>query len=175
MPGHSTVMPGSDRASPSFPQISRFPQWGGVRRFAIQVHFGAYDKAAGGGVEYIGGYRFNEHFFLGGNVGLGLGSFGYDYLCVHSKVYFLKSAVSPYVGLSIGGLSQLKVLKWCPFSALWGLTPLISPSIGMCERTTDRMGVFMSISCDLTGPMITSEQSYKTVYFAPRLNVGIQF
>lgn len=157
--------------------ISSFAQRGYEN--AIQVHFGAYDKAAGGGVEYIGGYRFNEHFFLGGNVGLGIGSFGYDYLCVHSKVYFLKSAVSPYFGLSIGGLSQLKVSKWCPFcspfSALWGLTYLISPSIGMCERTTDKIGVFMSISCDLTGPMVTTEQPYKKVYFAPHINVGIQF
>ena len=142
---------------------------------AVQIHFGAYDKAGGGGVEYIGGYRFNEYFFLGGNIGFGLGSFGYDYLCLHSKAYFTKSDVSPFIGLSIGGLSHIKCESLRPVSLLWGLSPIISPSIGVCERTTDKLGVYLSVSCDLTGPFVTSEQPYKGIYFAPHINVGLQF
>lgn len=142
---------------------------------SVSINFGAYDKSGGGGVEYIGGYRFNEIFFVGGNVGLGAGSFGYSYVGAHTKIYFSKSKVSPYVGLTTGVLGQLKFHSFTPVTYSVGLTPLISPSIGMCERTAEKFGVFMSVSCDLTGKFITSEQPYKSIYFAPRINLGIQF
>ena len=142
---------------------------------SISIHFGAYDKSGGGGVEYIGGYRFNEIIFLGGNIGIGAGSFEYSYVGAHMKVYFSKSLVSPYLGLTTGVLGQLKFDSFNPVKCVVGLTPLISPSIGMCERTADKFGVYMSVSCDLTGKFITSTEPYRSIYFAPRINLGIQF
>ena len=31
---------------------------------AVEVHFGAYDKSGGGGVNYIWGTRYGDHVFL---------------------------------------------------------------------------------------------------------------
>lgn len=142
---------------------------------SVTINFGAYDKSGGGGVEYIGGYRFNEIVFLGGNIGLGAGPFGYSYIGAHTKIYFSKSKVSPYFGLTTGILGQLNIESFNPLKCAVGLTPLISPSLGMCERTTDKIGIFLGVSCDLTSKFITSEQPYQPIYFAPRINIGIQF
>lgn len=63
------------------------------------------------GAEYIGGYRFNNMFYVG--IGIGL-----DYMCdlqyynsfvglplhIDGRAYFGKKWVKPYIGLSLGGL-----------------------------------------------------------------------
>ena len=82
-------------------------------------------------ISYIGGYRFNEHIFLGAGIGISImdsvkesyethsvvtGDNGDCLSCplvniplyVHFKAYFLKSRVSPLFALSAGGRLSAK-------------------------------------------------------------------
>lgn len=58
------------------------------------------------GADYIAGYRFNDYFFLGGGTGIEFevfeGILFFPKLYLHTRGYFTKKKVKPFVGASIG-------------------------------------------------------------------------
>ena len=133
---------------------------------AVEIHFGAYDKSGGGGLSYIWGSRYGNHLFFGGTAGFGVGNFAYGHLGISTRVYFPGKEASPFIGLSIASLVQIK------FDSKWDVAPMISPCVGIKEAD---YGFYASVGVDLTGPLVTSVQPYKKLYFAPKINLGFSF
>lgn len=93
----------------------------------VDLHAGLFDFDFGGGIHYIGGYRFNEKFLAGVGIGFEyyLAGFYQDWVCdkysanlktsvygghkeaamplyLHGRYYFSTREWSPYIGLSTG-------------------------------------------------------------------------
>lgn len=93
----------------------------GEKHFA-ELEFGLPVIRTGGGntctfgigANYVVGYKFNNHVFLGGGVGIGYLDMECRYvdnadgmyakLFANSKIYITKTKVQPFVDLSIGGI-----------------------------------------------------------------------
>ena len=122
------------------------------------------------GLEYIGGIRFSNLFFLGAGIGINFHSFSDDFIlnysdarglyCVdcpenlvsvpiylHTRLYFTNTRCQPYFALSIGG--QVTGRKDAKFHDTY-YNPscfMISPQLGINFKFNNKLSMYMSVGC----------------------------
>ncbi len=130
-------------------------------------------------LNYIGGFRFDNTFFLGAGTGLNFRlnnpaferSDGYPMrlnalnipLYVHFRAYFLKERITPFFALSLGGrLSTKRTFELDSGEVKYNTCGLIfNPQIGANLRTSARDNVYIAIGfCGHTMPALDHIDSY---------------
>jgi opacity protein-like surface antigen len=123
------------------------------------------------GIEYIGGFRFSNLFFLGAGIGINFHSFSdelspMDYssavggyyncpenlisvpLYVHARLYFTNTRCQPFIALSVGG--QITGRKYEPGHYDIGYNPscfLISPQLGVNYDLNQKTSIYLTAGC----------------------------
>ena len=153
------------------------------------------------GVEYIAGYRINNHYFVGlgvgANLGFGIenstlwrGEYGIlsrgDYyfpVFAHFRANIINGHFSPYAALSAGvnlGMPQTLFLDLVK-TKYNTLGAFINPQVGVSYRLTPKFGIFAAVGlncftapeCDLnTGYSATISQSFN---YNININLGVTF
>lgn len=124
-------------------------------------------------LNYIGGFRFNETFFLGAGTGLNfkLNNPAFEHendypmklnavnipLYVHFRAYFLKERITPFFALSLGGRFSTKRTLELPLGEVkyntCGL--LLNPQVGVNVRTSAKNSVYVAVGfCGHTMPSL---------------------
>lgn len=123
------------------------------------------------GLNYIGGFRFNNTFFLGAGTGLNFRlnnpAFGADGgypmklnavnipLYAHLRAYFLKERIAPFFALSFGGrFSTKRTFELDLGEVKYNTCGLIfNPQVGVNLRTSAKGNVYVAIGfCGQTMP-----------------------
>ena len=150
---------------PEAPPVKKVEIDKGVKHFA-ELEFGlplietswAGDKCNFGiGANYVVGYKFNNHVFLGG--GFGMGNLDMDQiwysngndcfkedgiyakLFINSKIYITKTKVQPFVDLSIGGIYFKQSDDWD--SKKVGV--ILSPQVGVNFKLKNKGAIFATV------------------------------
>lgn len=153
------------------------------------------------GVEYIAGYRINNHYLvglgLGANLGLGienstlcLGEYGIlsrgDYyfpVFAHFRANIINGRFSPYAALSAGvniGVPQTLFLDLVE-TKYNTLGAFINPQVGVSYRLTPKFGIFAAVGLNCfttpecienTGYSATIRQSFN---YNININLGVTF
>lgn len=154
------------------------------------------------GADYIGGYRFNNKFFLGMGVGYRMACSPSDFvidkintgaslpgntyeipLFAHFRYNFLNGRCSPFVGLSIGtnisapATIQLKLydVKYSTIGAF------ANPQVGLNYRMTPKSSIYLAVGfnaytmskcIDNTGYSATLKHS---LYYSADFHIGVTF
>ena len=153
------------------------------------------------GVEYIAGYRINNHYFVGLGVGANLG-FGIENstLCLgehgklsrgdyyfpafaHFRANIINGRFSPYAALSAGvniGMPQTLFLDLVK-TKYNTLGAFINPQVGLSYRLTPKFGIFAAVGLNCftapeciesTGYSATIRQSFN---YNININLGVTF
>lgn len=153
------------------------------------------------GVEYIAGYRINNHYFVGLGVGANLG-FGIENstLCLgecgilsrgdyyfpafaHFRANIINGRFSPYAALSAGvniGMPQTLFLDLVK-TKYNTLGAFINPQVGVSYRLTPKFGIFAAVGLNCfttpecienTGYSATIRQSFN---YNININLGVTF
>ena len=153
------------------------------------------------GVEYIAGYRINNHYFVGLGVGANLG-FGIENstLCLgehgklsrgdyyfpafaHFRANIINGRFSPYAALSAGaniGMPQTLFLDLVE-TKYNTLGAFINPQVGLSYRLTPKFGIFAAVGLNCftapecienTGYSATIRQSFN---YNININLGVTF
>ena len=153
------------------------------------------------GVEYIAGYRINNHYFVGLGVGANLG-FGIENstLCLdeygklsrgdyyfptfaHFRANIINGRFSPYAALSAGvniGMPQTLFLDLVE-TKYNTLGAYINPQVGLSYRLTPKFGIFAAVGLNCftapeciesTGYSATIRQSFN---YNININLGVTF
>lgn len=123
---------------------------------------------------YIGGYRFNKGFFLGGGIGLNL-TYDQDYMflnaegisvpiLLHARYYLTSTRFQPFFALSTGvRLSGDAEGCSASYGYPYGTCGFIfSPAIGCNARITDNISLYLKIAYDgQTYPAEVDEEDFK--------------
>lgn len=153
------------------------------------------------GVEYIAGYRINNHYLvglgLGANLGLGienstlsLGEYGklsrgdyYFPVFAHFRANIINGRFSPYAALSAGvnlGMPQTLFLDLVK-TKYNTLGAFINPQVGVSYRLTPKFGIFAAVGLNCftapecienTGYSATIRQSFN---YNININLGVTF
>lgn len=153
------------------------------------------------GVEYIAGYRINNHYFVGlgvgANLGFGienstlwLGEYGIlsrgDYyfpVFAHFRANIINGRFSPYAALSAGvnlGMPQTLFLDLAK-TKYNTLGAFINPQVGVSYRLTPKFGIFAAVGLNCfttpecienTGYSATIRQSFN---YNININLGVTF
>ena len=123
------------------------------------------------GLEYIGGIRFNNLFFLGAGIGLNFHSFsddlelpyqgGYGYYCpdapenlvsvplyLHTRLYFTHTRCQPFFALSIGGqITGIKNAKGLADAYYNPSCFMLSPQLGVNYQLNDKTSMYLTVGC----------------------------
>ena len=124
-------------------------------------------------LNYIGGYRFGDTFFLGAGTGLDfkLNNPAFDRgngypmklnavnipLYAHLRVYFLKERITPFFALSFGGrLSTKRTFELELGEVKYNTCGLIlNPQVGVNVRTSAKGNVYLAVGfCGQTMPSL---------------------
>lgn len=130
-------------------------------------------------LNYIGGYRFDDTFFLGTGTGLDFKinnpvfEYGEGYpmklnavnipLYAHLRVYFLKERIMPFLALSFGGrLSTKRTVELDLGEVKYNTCGMIfNPQVGVNLRTSAKGNVYVAIGfCGHTMPVLDDIGSY---------------
>lgn len=153
------------------------------------------------GVEYIAGYRINNHYFVGlgvgANLGFGienstlwLGEYGklsrgdyYFPVFAHFRANIINGRFSPYAALSTGvniGMPQTLFLDLVK-TKYNTLGAFINPQVGLSYRLTPKFGIFAAVGLNCfttpecienTGYSATIRQSFN---YNININLGVTF
>ena len=152
------------------------------------------------GVDYIGGVRFSNLFYLGAGVGLQFNSnhgklfLGGDYgsfyynddvpenlvvvpLYLHTRFYLTHTRCQPFVALSVGG--QLTGYKKDEQHD-WGYNPscfFINPLVGVSYSINDKAAVYVDLGCmarNAAGNVHFNELE-REMQFGFEMNIGCTF
>ena len=153
------------------------------------------------GVEYIAGYRINNHYLvglgLGANLGLGienstlcLGEYGklsrgdyYFPVFAHFRANIINGRFSPYAALSAGvniGMPQTLFLDLVE-TKYNTLGAFVNPQVGVSYRLTPKFGIFAAVGLNCftapecienTGYSATIRQSFN---YNININLGVTF
>ena len=153
------------------------------------------------GVEYIAGYRINNHYFVGLGVGtnlgfgienstLWLGEYGklsrgdyYFPVFAHFRANIINGRFSPYAALSAGvniGMPQTLSLDLVK-TKYNTLGAFINPQVGLSYRLTPKFGIFAAVGLNCftapecienTGYSATIRQSFN---YNININLGVTF
>ncbi|MBR4029672.1 MAG: carboxypeptidase-like regulatory domain-containing protein [Alistipes sp.] len=153
------------------------------------------------GVEYIAGYRINNHYLvglgLGANLGLGienstlcLGEYGklsrgdyYFPVFAHFRANLINGRFSPYAALSAGvniGMPQTLFLDLVE-TKYNTLGAFVNPQVGVSYRLTPKFGIFAAVGLNCftapecienTGYSATIRQSFN---YNININLGVTF
>ncbi|MBO5216429.1 MAG: hypothetical protein J6B41_01600 [Alistipes sp.] len=109
------------------------------------------------GANYVVGYKFNNHVFLGGGFGIGFLNMRQNYyyiwsdnfkddglyakLFINSKIYITKTKVQPFVDLNIGGILFKQADDW--ESKKVGV--ILSPQVGVNFKLKNKGAIFATI------------------------------
>ena len=122
------------------------------------------------GLEYIGGIRFSNLFFLGAGIGINFHSFSDDFdlsysdavglycvdcpenlvsvpLYLHTRLYFTDTRCQPFFALSIGG--QITGRKDAKFHKAY-YNPscfMINPQLGINYQLNDKLSMYLTAGC----------------------------
>lgn len=142
-------------------------------------------------LNYIGGFRFNDTFFLGAGTGLNFklnnpvferengGTMPLSTvnipLYAHLRVYFLKERITPFFALSLGGRFSTKRTLELPLGEVkyntCGL--LLNPQVGVNVRTSAKNSVYVAVGfCGHTMPSL-EDASYSTAFVKSKFQYGI--
>jgi hypothetical protein len=123
------------------------------------------------GLEYIGGIRFNNLFFLGTGIGLNFHSFSddlelpyqgaYAYYCpdapenlvsvplyLHTRLYFTHTRCQPFFALSVGGqITGLKTAKGYDDAYYNPSCFMLSPQLGVNYQLNDKTCMYLTVGC----------------------------
>ena len=123
------------------------------------------------GLEYIGGIRFNNLFFLGAGIGLNFHSFSddlelsyhgaYAYYCpdapenlvsvplyLHTRLYFTHTRCQPFFALSIGGqITGIKNAKGYDDAYYNPSCFMLSPQLGVNYQLNDKTSMYLTVGC----------------------------
>lgn len=123
------------------------------------------------GLEYIGGVRFNNLFFLGAGIGINFHSFsddlelpyqgGYAYYCpdapenlvsvplyLHTRLYFTHTRCQPFFALSIGGqITGIKNAKGLDDAYYNPSCFMLSPQLGVNYQLNDKTSMYLTVGC----------------------------
>lgn len=150
---------------PEAPPVKKVEIDKGVKHFAELefglplIETGVGDNCNFGiGANYVVGYKFNNHVFLGGGFGMGnldmdqtwyynngSGCFKedgiYAKLFINSKIYITKTKVQPFVDLSIGGIYFKQEDEWN--SKKVGV--ILSPQVGVNFKLKNKGAIFATV------------------------------
>ena len=138
------------------------------------------------GLEYIGGIRFSNLFFLGAGIGINFHSFSDDFdlsysdavglhcfdcpenlvsvpLYLHARLYFTDTRCQPFFALSVGG--QITGRKDAKFHKAY-YNPscfMISPQMGVNYQLNDKLSMYLTLGCMI-------RDIVHTVYYNPYYN-----
>ena len=122
------------------------------------------------GLEYIGGIRFSNLFFLGAGIGINFHSYSYDFdvsysdvyglycsdcpenlvsvpLYLHTRLYFTDTRCQPFFALSVGG--QVTGRKDAKYHKAY-YNPscfMINPQFGVNYQLNDKLGMYLTVGC----------------------------
>ena len=123
------------------------------------------------GLEYIGGVRFNNLFFLGAGIGINFHSFSHDldlsyhgaygYYCpdapenlvsvplyLHTRLYFTDTRCQPFFALSIGGqITGRKNAKGYDDAYYNPSCFMLSPQLGVNYQLNDKTSMYLTVGC----------------------------
>lgn len=153
------------------------------------------------GVEYIAGYRINNHYFVGLGVGANLG-FGIENstLCLgehgklsrgdyyfpafaHFRANIINGRFSPYAALSAGvniGMPQTLFLDLVK-TKYNTLGAFINPQVGLSYRLTPKFGIFAAVGLNcFTAPECIESTGYsatirQSINYNININLGVTF
>ncbi len=136
------------------------------------------------GLEYIGGIRFNNLFFLGAGIGLNFHSFSDDFvldttsdwdryisgncpenlvsvpLYLHTRLYFTHTRCQPFFALSVGGqITGLKTAKGYDDAYYNPSCFMLSPQLGVNYQLNDKASMYLTAGC-LWRNIVTSVYYY---------------
>ena len=153
------------------------------------------------GVEYIAGYRINNHYFVGLGVGadlgfgienstLRLGEYGklsrgdyYFPAFAHFRANIINGRFSPYAALSAGvniGMPQTLFLDLVE-TKYNTLGAFINPQVGVSYRLTPKFGIFAAVGLNcFTAPECIENTGYsatirQTFNYNININLGVIF
>ena len=135
------------------------------------------------GLEYIGGIRFSNLFFLGAGIGINFHSYCYDFdvsysdvyglycndcpenlvsvpLYLHTRLYFTDTRCQPFFALSVGG--QVTGRKDAKYHKAY-YNPscfMINPQLGVNYQLNDKLGMYLTVGCMI-------RDIVETVYYYP--------
>jgi opacity protein-like surface antigen len=138
------------------------------------------------GLEYIGGIRFSNLFFLGAGIGINFHSYSYDFdlsysdayglycndcpenlvsvpLYLHTRLYFTDTRCQPFFALSVGG--QVTGRKDAKYHKAY-YNPscfMINPQLGVNYQLNDKLGMYLTVGCMIRDIVYT-------VYYYPSDN-----
>ena len=123
------------------------------------------------GLEYIGGVRFSNLFFLGAGIGINFHSFSddldlsyhgaYGYYCpdapenlvsvplyLHTRLYFTHTRCQPFFALSVGGqITGLKTAKGYDDAYYNPSCFMLSPQLGVNYQLNDKTCMYLTVGC----------------------------
>lgn len=136
------------------------------------------------GLEYIGGVRFSNLFFLGAGIGINFHSFSDDldevliddgsrYECydcpenlvsvplyLHTRLYFTDTRCQPFFALSVGGqITGLKTAKGYDEIYYNPSCFMITPQLGVNYQLNDKASMYLTAGC-LWRNIVTSVYYY---------------
>ena len=136
------------------------------------------------GLEYIGGVRFNNLFFLGAGIGLNFHSFSDDFvldttsdwdryisgncpenlvsvpLYLHTRLYFTHTRCQPFFALSVGGqITGLKTAKGYDEIYYNPSCFMVTPQLGVNYQLNDKTSMYLTAGC-LWRNIVTSVYYY---------------
>ena len=136
------------------------------------------------GLEYIGGIRFSNLFFLGAGIGLNFHSFSDDFvldttsdwdryisgncpenlvsvpLYLHTRLYFTHTRCQPFFALSVGGqITGLKTAKGYDEIYYNPSCFMITPQLGVNYQLNDKASMYLTAGC-LWRNIVTSVYYY---------------
>lgn len=126
------------------------------------VNVGALQGNGSLGLTYIGGYRFNDIFFIGGGLEYNRDWFGYNQFILpffaHVRTYFSKRIWRPYASLSLGGyLGNLHYLD----EALHTQSGFYADfSFGVDAKLTEKLNMFMALGVNNKGFLFKTGVSF---------------
>ena len=153
------------------------------------------------GVEYIAGYRINNHYLvglgLGANLGLGienstlcLGEYGklsrgdyYFPVFAHFRANIINGRFSPYAALSAGvniGMPQTLFLDLVEIKYNT-LGAFVNPQVGVSYRLTPKFGIFAAVGLNcFTAPECIENTGYSATIrqlfnYNININLGVTF
>lgn len=110
------------------------------------------------GANYVVGYKFNNHVFLGGGFGMGHLNFHngscysedgfYAKLFINSKIYITKTKVQPFVDLSIGGIyfkQEDHRWEWEDDPNVKKAGVILSPQVGVNFKLKNKGAIFATV------------------------------
>lgn len=151
------------------------------------------------GLNYIGGFRFNDTFFLGAGTGLNFRlnhpaferDNGYPMklnavhipLYAHFRAYLLKERIAPFLALSLGGrLSTKRTFDLDLGEVKYGTCGLLlNPQVGVNVRTSPKGSAYLALGfCGHTMPVLdgisSSAASFRSEFqYGIDVHVGFTF